>query len=436
MENDNNIYNTDEEQQNEPVTNTQQPFGTSEMSDSKSAYSQVRSQSSEQAKTVVDEPTVTFDAVKETDKDSSSAGIKVFFAMLAVVVMLVAAVAVGYIFGKSDYYTDNKSNSATSFHSKSEAELADSITVYNNLSPSVVNIYIYNDKSVASASGVVYTADGYIVTNDHIYSEIASPKFLVVFSDGTEYDAEFVAGDTRSDLAVLKINGENLKPAVFGDYSELVTGEQVVAIGYPSGAGVEAIFTSGTISSKGIRVRGASSFSTKMIQTDTPINPGNSGGALVNMYSQVVGITSAKLTGTQYDSVGYAIPSYTVVKVIDSLIKNGYVEGRGKLGITYTEINSVSSRVEGLPTGLQIQEVTSNSDLYGKGLKKGHIITHINDIEITRADIALDIIDSTAPGESMSFTVYDPNTQTSQKIYGSLIPDEGNSSYITSLTRN
>lgn len=380
----------------------------------------------------ISEPTVTFDAVKEEKKESSM-GIKVFFAMLAVVVMLVAAVAVGYVFGKSDYYINNH-QSSTPLQNKSDAEATNCINVYNKVSPSVVNIYIYNEKAVATASGVVYTSDGYIVTNDHIYSEIASPKFLVVFSDGTEYEAEFVAGDTRSDLAVLKINAENLKPAVFGNYDEVVTGEQVVAIGYPSGAGVEAIFTSGTISSKGIRVSGTSSYTTKMIQTDTPINPGNSGGALVNMYSQVVGITSAKLAGTQYDSVGYAIPSQTVIKVVDSLIENGYVKGRGKLGITYSEIDSVTSKVQNLPTGLLIQEITANSDLNGKSIKKGDIITHINDIEIKRSDIALDIIDSTNPGESMSFTVYNTNTGTSKKVYGALIPDEGNSSYIKSLT--
>lgn len=380
----------------------------------------------------VNEPTVTFDAVKDEKKDSST-GIKVFFAMLAVVVMLVAAVAVGYVFGKSDYYINNH-QSSTPLQNKADAEATDSITVYNNVSPSVVNIFIYNEKGAATASGVVYTSDGYIVTNDHIYSEISSPKFLVVFSDGKEYEAEFIAGDARSDLAVLKIDAENLKPAVFGNYNEVVTGEQVVAIGYPSGAGIEAIFTSGTISSRGTRVRGNSSYSTKMIQTDTPINPGNSGGALVNMYSQVVGITSAKLVGSQFDSVGYAIPSETVIKVVDSLIENGYVVGRGKLGITYAEIDSVTSKVENLPTGLLIQEITANSDLNGKGIDRGDVITHINDVEIKRADIALDIIDSTTPGESMSFTVYDIKTGTSSKVYGTLIPDEGNSSYIKSLT--
>ncbi len=425
MENDNNINNL-EQGTAQPTNVVPEPCNTGAPSEETGACC---------TSSAVSEPTVTFDAVKEPKNESSKMGIKVFFAMLAVVVMLVAAVAVGYVFGKSDYYVNNNST-PTPFQSKSDADMADSITVYNNVSPSVVNIFIYNEKGTASASGVVYTSDGYIVTNDHIYSEIASPRFLVVFSDGTEYEAEFVAGDTRSDLAVLKIEAQNLKPAVFGNYNELVTGEQVVAIGYPSGAGVEAIFTSGTISSRGIRVRGTSSYTTKMIQTDTPINPGNSGGALVNMYSQVVGITSAKLAGTQYDSVGYAIPSSTVIKVVDSLIKNGYVEGRGKLGITYTEVDSVISRVEDIPTGLLIQEVTANSDLSGKGIKKGDIITHINDIEIKRADTALDIIDSTKPGESMSFTVYDQKTKTSTKVYGVLIPDEGNSSYTKSLTNN
>ncbi len=384
----------------------------------------------------VDEPTVTFEAVKPHNSEGSSLGIKVFFAMLAVVVMLVASVAVGYIFGISNTETPPIYNSSTSLQNKSESNSTDNITVYNNLSMSVVNIVVYNSKEVSSsASGVVYTSDGYIVTNDHIYSSVSSPKFLVRFADGTEYDAVFVAGDTRSDLAVLKIDAKDLKPVVFGNYNEVVTGESVVAMGYPSGAGVEPIFTSGTVSAKGTRVTGTSSYSVKMIQTDTPINPGNSGGALVNMYSQVIGITSVKLVGSQYDSVGYAIPSSTVVNVVDSLIKNGFVENRGKLGITYSQIDTVTSKIQNLPTGLLIQSVSTDSDFYGKNLKTGDIITHINDVAIVRSDVALDIIDATKPGESMSITVYHTSTGTSEKIYGTLIPDQGNSSYTTEITR-
>ncbi len=386
---------------------------------------------------LVQEPTVTFNAIKPEKENGPSLGIKVFFAMLAVTVMLVAAVAVGYIFGisKSDM-TPEYDDLTTSLQNKNDSNLADNTTVYNNLSMSIVNIIVYNSKGIAStASGVVYTKDGYIITNDHIYSSVSSPQFLVRFADGTEYDATFIAGDTRSDLAVLKIDANDLKPAVFGNYNEVLTGESVVAMGYPSGAGVEPIFTSGTVSAKGTRVTGSSSYSVKMIQTDTPINPGNSGGALVNMYSQVIGITSVKLVGSQYDSVGYAIPSTTVVNVVDSLIINGYVEGRGKLGITYTEIDTVTSKIQNLPTGLLIQSVSTDSDFYGKNLKTGDIITHINDIAITRSDIALDIIDSTKPDDSMSITVFHTSNGRSEKIYGVLIPDEGNSSYTTEITR-
>ncbi len=390
----------------------------------------------EQRKSFVQEPTVTFEAIKSDKEEGTSLGIKVFFAMLGVTVMLVAAVAVGYIFGISKSEDLPQYNLSTSLQNKSESVFSDNATVYNNLSMSVVSIVVYNSTEISSsASGVVYTSDGYIITNDHIYSSVSSPKFVVRFADGTEYDAEFVAGDTRSDLAVLKIDAKNLKPATFGNYNEVITGEPVVAMGYPSGAGVEPIFTSGTISAKGTRVTGSSSYSVKMIQTDTPINPGNSGGALVNMYSQVIGITSVKLVGSQYDSVGYAIPSSTVVSVVDSLIENGFVKGRGKLGITYSEIDTVSSKIQNLPTGLLIQSVSTDSDFYGKNLKQGDIITHINDTVITRSDIALDIIDSTNPSESITITVYHTSTGVSEKIYGMLIPDEGSSSYTTEIIK-
>ena len=378
------------------------------------------------------EPTVRFDTVEKTALQNTNTGIKVFFALISVIVMLIIAVSVGYIFGKKTEDTSQNYLPPNTFETKGDStELSSYSEVFDKTKSSVVCITVYNDSQGAKgyASGVIYTSDGYIITNDHIYSGIVSPKFLVRLSDGTEYKAKFIAGDTRSDLAVLKIDAKGLTAVSFGSYDEVVVGEEVVAIGYQSGAGEDAILTVGTVSSTCIRVTTTSLYSTKMLQTDTPINPGSSGGALVNMYSQVIGITSAKLVGSVYDSVGYAIPSSTVVKIVDSLIKNGYVEGRGKLGITYTVIDAISAESLNLPRGLLVSDITEDSDLSGKNISKNDIITHINDIEITRSNIALDIIESTLPGQSMSFTVYHPSTKTTETIYASLIPDQGSSSY-------
>lgn len=387
-----------------------------------------------------EDKTVMFDTVSHTVDHNSNTGLKVFFSMLAVIVALIIAVSVGYIFGNNNSSNNKKHygySVTTSTAGKSDSEYqSNKSTVFDNVNPSVVGITVYSDSTAAGyASGVIYTTDGYIVTNDHIYSEVASAKFLVTLYDGSTYDAEFVAGDTRSDLAILKIEAENLKKATFGNYDEVTAGEEVISVGYPQGISAGAILTSGTVSASGVRFTSTSSYSMKMIQTDAPINPGNSGGALVNMYSQVIGIPSVKMTGYSYDNVGYAIPSSTVVAVADSLIKYGYVEGRGRLGITYVEIDSVSAKLQGVPSGLQVKEITDDSDLSGKGIQTGDIITHINDVRITSSSVALDIIESTKAGETMSFTVcHIASSKASETVYATLLPDPGNSSYTNKVT--
>lgn len=379
--------------------------------------------------------TVRFDTVSVPVEHSSNTGIKVFFSIIAVVVALIIAISCGYVFGtKQDGHHGFTASTAVADKQQSEYQ-SDKTAVFNDVNPSVVGISVYSGTKLSSyASGIIYTTDGYIVTNDHVYSETSSPKFLVTLYDGTTYDAEFVAGDTRSDLAVLKIEADNLKKATFGNYEQVTVGEEVIAIGYPLGISSKSVLTSGTVSSVGVRFSSTTNYSMKMIQTDAPINPGNSGGALVNMYSQVIGIPSVKLLSTTYDNVGYAIPSSTVVKVVDSLIKYGYVEGRGRLGITYTEVNTITSKVNNIPTGLMVATITTDSDLNGKGINQGDIITHINDTKITTSSVALDIIESTAPGVVMSFTVYHTDTKTSETVYASLLPDQGNSSYTDKVT--
>ncbi len=432
----------DYENKNTPIENTEEQSSEIVNSDAEAIFEAEAESEVKPDATVNDDAgavgsTVTFDTVEKPVEQAHNTGLKVFFSMIAVVVALIVAVSAGYVFG-SKQASENifKGSGTTSTAGKNEAEhLYDKTAVYNNVNPSVVGVSVYTDKTLMGyASGVVYTENGYIVTNDHIYANVASPKFLVTLFDGTVIPAEFVAGDTRSDLAVLKINATGLKKATFGNYSEVTVGEEVITIGYPTGVSSKSILTSGTVSSPAVRFSGSSSYSTKMIQTDAPINPGNSGGALVNMYSQVIGIPSVKLAGTSYDNVGYAIPSDTVVKIVDSLIKFGYVNGRGRLGIKYTEIDTVTGAVTNSPTGLMISEVSADSNLFGKGIVKGDIITHINDVSITTSNIALDIIESTAPGVPMAFTIYHPDTKKSETVYASLLPDQGNSSYTNKVT--
>ena len=418
---------------NEPQENIQQPV-YSYTAEASTQYAQ-NSQSYNNQPQGGD--TVTFENIVPQSQHRSNTGLKVFFSMIAVVIALIIALSAGYILGskKNSGYGYGK-NVTTSLANKSDSQYnSDMTVVFNNVNPSVVAISVFSDNELKGyASGVVYTTDGYIVTNDHIYADVPSAEFVVTLSDGTNHSAKFIAGDTRSDLAVLKIEATGLKAATFGNLEEVLTGEQVISIGYPQGATSKAILTAGTVSSTNIRFTSTTSYSMKMIQTDAAINPGNSGGALVNMYSQVIGIPSVKLTSTSYDNVGYAIPSSTVVMVADSLIEKGYVDGRGKLGISYTAIDSVQSKISNVPSGLQIAEITIESELNGKGIKVGDIITHINDVKITDSSIALDIIESTKPGVTMSFTYYNIENDKSETVYASLLPDQGNSSYTEAVT--
>ena len=257
-------------------------------------------------------------------------------------------------------------------------------------------------------------------------------KFKVYTSDGKQYDAKYVAGDKISDLAILKIDGGSFTPAVFGDSEQIVYGENVVAIGRPSDATEASSITKGIISSVARRVKTTTSYSAKLIQTDSAINPGSSGGALVNMYGQVVGITSSKLAGVSYDAVGYAIPTKTMKRICSELIKQGKVVSRAKLGITYTAINSVTAEIGGYShEGLYVASVSEDSDLYGK-IGEGDIITGINGTEVTSDDIVLDIIDNCSAGDKISVTVV-TKTGAEKSFEAALKANIGESSYSTDI---
>lgn len=334
-------------------------------------------------------------------------GLKIFAAVMAAVILLTGASATGYFLGKSKSNPTLRGNVKIDLAAKpADTDEMTAAQVYDKVNASVVGITVYNTAgNSAQASGVFYSEDGYIVTNDHIYSEVGAPKFKVYTSDGKQYDAKYVSGDKISDLAVLKIDGKGFAAAEFGDSEQLVYGESVVAIGRPSDATEASSITKGIISSVARRIKTTTSYSAKLIQTDSAINPGSSGGALVNMYGQVIGITSSKLAGVVYDAVGYAIPTKTMKRICSELIKDGKVVSRSKLGITYTAINSVTAEISGYNNvGLYVASVSEDSDLYGK-VSEGDTITRINDIEVTNDDVVLDIIENCSAGDKITVTV-------------------------------
>ena len=369
------------------------------------------------------------------DYKPMSQGLKIFAIIMAAVILLTGTCCAGYFIGRNSVKIGFGSDIKVDLAAKpSDTDELTPAQVYEKVDKSIVGIMIYNSSGKGGqASGIIFSEDGYIVTNDHIYSEIPAAKFKVYTHDGKEYDAKYVAGDVISDLAVLKIDAKGFTPAEFGNSDDLFYGENVVAIGRPSDATDKSSITRGIVSAINRRVQTTSNYSARLIQTDSAINPGSSGGALVNMYGQVVGVTASKLASVEYDAVGYAIPTTVMKRIVDELIAEGKVVTRAKLGVTYTAIDSVLVEIGDYKTeGLLLASVAEDSDLYGK-VEEGDYITHINGIEVTSDDIVLDIIEQSKAGDKITVNVKTKDGKI-KSIDAVLKANVGESSY--TLTEN
>lgn len=278
---------------------------------------------------------------------------------------------------------------------------------YNKVSDSVVGIVGYTDKvttvedCATQGSGIIISSDGYVVTNSHVINNSKTSYILqVVTSDGKTYNAGVVGYDSRTDIAVLKMDdAENLKAAVFGDSNELELGEDIIAVGNPGGLDYQNSITKGIVSALDREM--SSSSLVKYIQTDAAINPGNSGGPIVNLYGQVVGIATSKIVSEKYEGMGFAIPSDTAKGIIDTLMRNGYVQGRVKIGITGTNITSAMSQMYDIPMGIMISEITEDGPCDGTELEKGDIITGIDGNTVESFSDVYEILETHKPSDKV-----------------------------------
>ena len=254
-----------------------------------------------------------------------------------------------------------------------------------------------------AGSGVIVTADGYIVTNNHVIED--SSRITVTLRDGTQYDATLVGTDEKTDLAVLKIDASGLQPAVFGSSSDLKVGEQAIVIGNPLGQ-LGGSVTSGIISAldREITVDG---HTMALLQTDAAVNPGNSGGGLFNANGELVGIINAKSSGDNVEGLGFAIPSDTVKEVVDAIIQNGYVPGRVSLGLSVVDITDAQTammyRVDTL--GVYILSVNEGSNAEKAGLQAGDRITAIGDKEVSSTSDITTALDEYSVGDQVQITI-------------------------------
>lgn len=283
------------------------------------------------------------------------------------------------------------------------------------VSDSVVGILCYSDdvpdqadtKTASSqGSGIIFSQDGYVITNAHVIGNSKTAYAIrVVTSDGKVYKAGVVGYDSRTDIAVLKMDdAKGLNPATFGDSSQLEVGQDIIVVGNPGGLDYQNTTTKGVISALDRKL--STSSLTKYIQTDAAINPGNSGGPLVNYYGQVVGITTSKIVSETYEGMGFAIPSQTVKSIVDTLVKNGYVEGRVKIGISGIAVTSDQASNYNIPQGIYVQSIASGGPCDGTSLEEGDIITEVDGETITSFADVYAILETHKPGDKIKVKYY------------------------------
>lgn len=391
-----------------------------------------------------------------------SVGRKIFFGLLIVILLIAilgSAVAItegkgkkngGSQNGKIDSSANIKVSDSKEYKSESADGTLTSVQIAEKVKPSVIAVITYKGNTVAGeGSGVVMSEDDqgntYILTCAHIVSS-GGITVKVELQDETQYDAQVVGYDTRTDIAVLRVASKGFTVAEFGDSSVLKVGEPVYAIGNPGGTAFYGSFTGGYVSAIDRPTSTSSSgYTMECIQHDAAINPGNSGGALVNSFGQVIGINSSKIADEDYEGMGFAIPINVAKDVVADILENGYVANRAKLGITYLPVGqnrtySTIAEKNHLPSGaIIVATIDDNSAFTGTDVKSGDVIIAANGKKLTKSDVLLNIIEKSSPGDKISLTmvrIKDDYSVEKYEVEVSLIEDKGSAESTTGTLEN
>ena len=349
-------------------------------------------------------------------KEKGRAGMIVLCIVLSTVFGLVGALGGLYLF--QEYFpliiqeTSNSGDTVVIYENK-DTEIPESVsqagtvaTVAEAALPSVVEIsteaVVTNNfygqyVSEGAGSGVIISQDGYIVTNNHVVADAS--KITVRLSNGDQFEAKLIGKDPQTDVAVVKIEAQGLKPAIYGNSENLIVGELTVAIGNPLGS-LGGTVTDGIISAldREITVEGESM---TLLQTNAAVSPGNSGGGLFNAKGELIGIVNAKSTGESVEGLGFAIPINTARSIIESLIANGYVTGRPALGISTVEITTEYQKYQYRVNEYGVYITKSVSKDFSVGDRvvaiEGNSVSSVSDIKA--------IINSHKVGDKITVTV-------------------------------
>ena len=389
-------------------------------------------------------------------------GMKVFIGLIVAVVVLSVALIVSVFSGDNTVPQENSPEGATSSvqntkpdtdnvgdiqSNEGSIDAGEAVTVAEIAKPFNVGILVYKNNSLyTEGSGVIVKEDDdgkftYIVTCAHVVNH-SGVALSVLLEDGTEYQADLVGMDTRTDLAVVRVEEAGLPVAEIASSESLVVGQTVYAVGNPGGSEFFGSVTNGIISAIARPVSSSTGYEMECIQHTSAINPGNSGGALVNGSGQLIGINSMKIASTEYEGMGFSVPSDVVVDVFNSIIENGYVAGRAKLGISYTTPSAYSQtyamyvQMKGLPSGtIVIAEIAADSDLADKDVKVGDMIIGVNGKKMTSTDMLSEMIEDMSAGDTLTLTIVRVNTenwsQTEMNVKVSLVEDRGTSAPVT-----
>lgn len=291
------------------------------------------------------------------------------------------------------------------------------------------NFWGFQTTSAASGSGFIISTDGYILTNYHVIED--SDSITVALYDGTTHDAALIGYDESNDIAVLKVEAENLTPVVLGDSDNLNVGDSVVAIGNPLGE-LTFSLTAGLVSAMDREVTLSNSVTMNLIQTDCAINSGNSGGALFNLYGEVIGVTNAKYSSSSsseasIDNIGFAIPINSVRSIVESIIEKGYIASP-YVGIGVLDV-SEETQMYGVPAGAAVQTVTGDSPAAQAGIQVGDVITAVNGAEVTSSSL-VELVGNSEVGDQLTMTIYrqgqtlDITVTVGEKIQSALANEE------------
>lgn len=307
-------------------------------------------------------------------------------------------------------------------------------SAYEKVSDSTVAILTFEDKisseenAEGQGTGIIVSSDGYIVTNSHVIGDSKTAyKYQVINNDGKKYTANVVGYDTRTDLAVLKVESKSLKPVHFVKKSHLQVGEDIIAVGNPGGLDFQNSLTKGIVSAKD---RTLDDSTVSYIQTDAAVNPGNSGGPLCNLYGEVVGITTAKINSATYEGMGFAIPSDTVETVVNNIIRTGYVENRVRLGVVGVAVDETASTALGIPQGILITEIADDGSFANSSAKPKNIITKVDGTRVKTFNQVYSVLAKHKVGDKINIEICkvdsdNPSNSKTATISVTLVADKG-----------